>query len=132
MPSLNKVQLIGHVGKEVVIRYTKSGKAVASFSIATTEKYKDKESTEWHRIVAWDKLAEICYKYVSKGMLVYIEGKKQTRQWEDKDGATKETVEIVANNLLMLSRQEMNSEEATKYETDDDFDDDSKGDRIPF
>ena len=104
--SLNKVQLIGHLGKDPELRYTASGIAVATFSMATSESWKDQEGnqqerTEWHNIVAWRKLAEICGEYLKKGKRVYIEGKMQTRSYE-KDGVKKYIAEIVADDLIML------------------------------
>jgi len=104
---INKVILVGNLGRDPEIRYTPSGMAVANFSIATTEKWKDKQSgemqerTEWHRIVAWGRLGEICGEYLAKGRQVYIEGKLQTRQWE-KDGVTRYTTEVVASEMKML------------------------------
>jgi len=109
MAAVNKVILIGNLGRDPEIRYTKSGQAVATFSLATTEKWKNKsgereERTEWHRIVAWGKLGEICGEYLTKGKQAYIEGRIQTREWEDKDGNKKTTTEIVATNMVMLSQ----------------------------
>jgi len=104
---INKVILVGNLGRDPEIRYTPSGMAVANFSVATTEKWKDKQSgemqerTEWHRIVAWGRLGEICGEYLAKGRQVYIEGKLQTRQWE-KDGVTRYTTEVVASEMKML------------------------------
>jgi single-strand DNA-binding protein len=106
--SLNKVILIGNLGKDPEVSYTPSGIAVAKFSMATSEKWKDaegnfQEKTEWHNIVAWRKLAEICGQYLKKGSKVYIEGKLQTRSWDDKNtGVKKYMTEIVADNLIML------------------------------
>ena len=106
--SLNKVMLIGHAGKDTEIRYTGSGRSVGNFSIATSESWKDKtsgqiqERTEWHNIVVWDRLAEICRDYVKKGKRVYVEGRIQTRSWDDKDGNKRYTTEIVANDLILL------------------------------
>ncbi|MEK6201726.1 MAG: single-stranded DNA-binding protein [Desulfobulbaceae bacterium] len=105
---LNKVMLIGNLGKDPEIRYTQSGTAVATFNVATTESWKDKdgqkqESTEWHRVVAWQKLAETCGEYLHKGSKVYIEGKLQTRKWQDQNGNDKFTTEIVAREMKMLS-----------------------------
>ncbi len=104
--SLNKVQLIGNLGKDPELKYTPSGVAVATFSIATSESWKDQEGnqqekTEWHNIVAWRKLAEICGEYLKKGKKVYIEGKLQTRNYE-KDGIKRYVTEIVADQLIML------------------------------
>jgi len=104
---INKVILVGNLGRDPEIRYTPSGVAVANFTVATTERWKDKnsgemqEKTEWHRIVAWRRLGEICGEYLSKGRQVYIEGKLQTNQWE-KDGVTRYTTEIVASEMKML------------------------------
>lgn len=104
--SLNKVQLIGNLGKDPELKYTPSGVAVATFSIATSESWKDQEGnqqekTEWHNIVAWRKLAEIVGEYLKKGKKVYIEGKLQTRSY-DKDGVKRYITEIVADQLIML------------------------------
>ena len=104
---LNKAILIGNLGKDPELRYTPSGVAMATFSIATSETWTGKDGeketrTEWHRIVAFRKLAEICGEYLSKGKQVYIEGRIQTREWEDKDGNKRYTTEILANQMLML------------------------------
>jgi single-strand DNA-binding protein len=111
MAGLNKVILIGNLGKDPEIRYTPSGVAMANFSLATTESWtKDgqKESrTEWHKIVVFRRLAEICGEYLSKGKQVYIEGKIQTREWEDKDGNKRYTTEILASQMLMLGTRDM-------------------------
>ncbi len=106
--SLNKVMLIGNLGKDPELRYTTSGVAVATFSIATSESWKDQdgntqEKTEWHNIVAWRKLAEICGEWLRKGKKVYIEGRLQTRSYDDKNtGAKKYITEIVADSMIML------------------------------
>ena len=105
--SVNKVILVGNLGKDPELRYTPSGAAVATFSIATTERYKDRdgnrqEKTEWHNIVAWRQLAEICGKFLHKGKQVYIEGKIQTRSYDDRDGNKKYMTEIVADQMQML------------------------------
>ncbi len=107
MASLNKVMLIGNLGKDPELRYTASGQAVASFSIATTEKFKNKtgdweERTEWHRITLWGKQAEIAGEYLAKGKTVYIEGRLQTRKWTDRDGNDRYTTEIVGDRMQML------------------------------
>jgi len=104
---LNKVTLIGNLGKDPELKYTNSGVAVATFSLATSDSWKDQEGnmqerTEWHNIVAWRKLAEICGQYLKKGSQVYIEGKIQTRSYNDKEGVKKYITEIVADQLLML------------------------------
>src|SRR5689334_588633 len=108
MASLNKVMLIGNLGKDPEVRYTASGTAVASFSIATSEKFKNKsgeweEKTEWHNITLWARLAEIAGEYLAKGKTVYIEGRLQTRKWQDKDGRDRYTTEIVGEKMQMLS-----------------------------
>lgn len=107
MSSLNKAMIIGRLGQDPEVRYTQSNTAVANMSIATSERYKDsqgewKENTEWHRVVAWGRLAEICQEYLKKGSQVYVEGPIQTRQWEDKEGQTRYTTEIKALTLTML------------------------------
>lgn len=107
MSSLNKAMIIGRLGQDPEVRYTQSNTAVANLSVATSERYKDstgewKENTEWHRVVAWGRLAEICQEYLTKGSQVYIEGPIQTRQWEDRDGQTRYTTEIKALTLTML------------------------------
>lgn len=107
MASINKVILIGNLGGDPEVRYTPSGTAVANFTIATTEQWtskdgKKEEKTEWHKIVAWGRLGEICGEYLHKGKQVYIEGKLQTRSWEDRDGNKKYTTEIIAFTMQML------------------------------
>jgi len=109
MAGLNKVMLIGYLGADPEIRYTADGTAVATFRIATTRRWTNKngekvDQTEWHRIVAWRRLGEICAQYLSKGKQVYIEGRLQTRSWEGKDGNKRWTTEIIAQNLQMLGR----------------------------
>ncbi len=105
---INKVILIGNLGADPEIRYTQDGTPAASFTVATTERWKGKdgqmqEQTEWHRITAWRRLAEICGEYLSKGSRVYIEGKLQTRKWKDQNGNDRYTTEIVAREMKMLS-----------------------------
>lgn len=107
MSSLNKAMIIGRLGQDPEVRYTQSNTAVANMSIATSERYKDKqgewkENTEWHRVVAWGRTAEICQEYLKKGSQVYIEGPIETRQWEDKDGQTRYTTQIKALTMTML------------------------------
>ncbi len=104
---VNKVILIGNLGADPELRYTPSGQPVANFRIATSESWVDKqgqkqERTEWHRIVAWGKLAELCGEYLAKGRQVFIEGKLQTRQWEDRDGQKRFTTEIQAREITFL------------------------------
>lgn len=108
MASLNKVMLIGNLGKDPEVRYTAGGTAVASFSLATTEKFKGKdgnweEKTEWHNVTLWARLAEIAGEYLAKGKTVFIEGRLQTRKWTDKDGKDRYTTEIVGEKMQMLS-----------------------------
>jgi single-strand DNA-binding protein len=107
--SVNKAILVGRLGRDPETRYTSGGQAVANFTMATDETFKDRSGerqkrTEWHRIVLWGKLAEIAQQYLKKGMLVYLEGRIQTRQWEDKrDGQKRQTTEIVGNVMRMLT-----------------------------
>ncbi|RJR46029.1 MAG: single-stranded DNA-binding protein [Desulfobacteraceae bacterium] len=103
MASANLVILVGNLGKDPELRYTPSGKAVATFSMATTEKYKDQETTQWHRITAWNKLGEICSEYLRKGSSVYIEGKITYRSWDDKEGNKRYATDIIANKMQILS-----------------------------
>jgi len=110
MASLNKVMLIGNLGRDPEIRYLDKGQAVANFSIATTRVWtgkdgKKQEKTEWHRIVAFGKLAETCGEYLSKGKQVFVEGSLQTREWQDKNGQKHSTTEIIAQNMLMLGKK---------------------------
>ncbi|MEO1022502.1 MAG: single-stranded DNA-binding protein [Bacteroidota bacterium] len=107
MSSLNKAMIIGRLGQDPEVRYTQANTAVATLSIATSERYKDsngenQERTEWHRVVAWGRLAEICQQYLKKGSLVYIEGPIQTRQWEDQQGQKRYTTEVKALQMTML------------------------------
>ncbi len=107
MRGVNKVILIGNLGRDPEIRYTRDGTAVANLNLATSESWKDsqgerQERTEWHRVVAWDKLAEIAKEYLAKGKQVYIEGRLQTRSWEDKDGHKRYTTEVRADQMVML------------------------------
>ncbi len=109
MASLNKVMLIGNLGKDPEVRYTGSGQAVASFSLATSERFKNKQSgeweekTEWHRVTLWGKQAEVAGEYLAKGKTVFIEGRLQTRKWTDRDGNEKYTTEVVGERMQMLS-----------------------------
>lgn len=108
MNSLNKVQIIGRLGADPDVRYTQNNTAVANMSVATSSRYKDNnneivENTEWHKVVAWGKLAEICQQYLTKGGQVYFEGSLQTRSWEDKkDGIKRYSTEIKASDMIML------------------------------
>lgn len=116
MSGVNKVILVGRLGKDPEIRNLESGVAVANFTLATSESYKDrttgdrKEVTEWHNVVLWRGLAEVAQKYLHKGDMVYIEGKLRTRSWE-KDGVTRYTTEIVGDNMTMLSTRREGSGE---------------------
>jgi single-strand DNA-binding protein len=105
--SVNKVILVGRLGKDPELKYTPSGAPVAKFSLATDESFKDKTGekqnrTEWHNIVAWNKLAEICGEYLTKGKLVYIEGSIRSRQWQDQSGNKRTSYDIIANFMQML------------------------------
>jgi single-strand DNA-binding protein len=105
--SVNKVILVGRLGQNPEVRYTPGGAAVANFSVATNETWVDKsgqkqEKTEWHKVVVWGKIAELCSQYLSKGRQVYLEGRLQTRQWQDKDGQTKYTTEVQAQTVQFL------------------------------
>jgi single-strand DNA-binding protein len=122
MASVNKVILVGHLGADPEVRYTPSGRAVANFSLATTERFTNKEGekeerTEWHRIVAWARLGEICGEYLTKGSQVYIEGRLQTRSWEDRDGNKRYTTEIVAQVMQMLGGSKKGGEVASVEES---------------
>lgn len=143
MRGINKVILIGNLGRDPEIRYTTSGQAVANFTLATTEgrtsKDGDKqEYTEWHRIVAWGRLAEICGEYLSKGKMIYVEGSLRTRSWEDKEGKTRWTTEVIARNMQMLSpagsRPDSPPDRSDRNSDDFELDEDSFGsdDDIPF
>ena len=138
---VNKVILVGNLGQKPEMRYTATQSAVANLSVATTESWKDKESgemrdkTEWHRVVYFGKLAEIVEKYLDKGSSVYIEGKLQTRKWQDKSGADRWTTEIVGNELTMLGSRPSNNAQA-QTESEAPFSDESSAeltdDDIPF
>lgn len=111
MRSLNRVQLIGNLGQDPEVRYTNAGKGVCNFSVATTHEWKDadggaQEKTEWHKVVAWGKLAEICGQYLAKGRQVFVEGRLQTRKWQGQDGTDRYTTEIVIDNMIMLGGRE--------------------------
>lgn len=114
MAGINKVILVGNLGKDPEVRYLEGGTAVANFPIATSETYKDRTSgekktnTEWHNIVLWRGLAEIAEKYLKKGSQIYLEGKLRTRQWQDKDGNNRYTTEIIGDNIQMLGRKDEN------------------------
>ncbi len=119
---LNKVMIIGHLGRDPEMRYTPSGRPVTTFSVATSRSWNTvdgerHQETEWFNIVAWGNLAEICKQYLTKGQQVYIEGRLQTRKWEDKEGNKHSSVEIVANGMMMLGeRRDANSHHAEEAE----------------
>ena len=142
---VNKVILVGNLGQKPEMRYTATQTAVANLSIATTESWKDKESgenrdkTEWHRVVFFGNLAEIAEKYLDKGSSVYVEGKIQTRKWQDKDGNDRWTTEVLGNQLTMLgsSRGSSDSSMQDNSSSDTPFPEDDSGpgltdDDIPF
>ena len=135
---VNKVILIGNLGKDPEVRYSQAGAAIASFNVATTETWKKQdgtkeELTEWHRIVAFGRLGEICGEYLSKGSKVFIEGRLQTRKWDDKDGNTKYTTEIVAREMKMLSPRGSSGDSAQGRQYDDQpFPEPVMGDDVPF
>lgn len=131
---VNKVILVGHLGADPQVKYTEGGKAIANFNIATNTTYgkkgEDKATyTEWHRVVAFGKLAEICETYLLKGMLVYICGRLQTRKWVDKEGAEHYMTTVVANEMKILSSKKGNREE---YETQSQGDRQPEEDDVPF
>lgn len=110
MAGINKAILIGNVGRDAELRFTSGGTAIAKFSLATSEKFGKgtdrQERTEWHRIVVWGKLAEFCGEYIKKGRQIFVEGRIQTRDWEDKEGKKQQTTEIVANEIKLLGRRD--------------------------
>jgi single-strand DNA-binding protein len=133
--SVNKVILIGNLGKDPELKHTSGGTAVAELALATSSNSKDKdgkwqERTEWHRIVLWDRLAEIAEKYLTKGRSVYVEGRLQTRSWEDKQGQKRYTTEIVASDLVLLGggRGEDSGSGGGRSSRGSDFDQSGSGD----
>lgn len=124
MAGVNKVILIGNLGKDPEVRHLENGTAVANFSLATSESYRDRTSgerktiTEWHNIVLWRGLAEIAEKYLNKGDQVYIEGKLRTRSWEDQNGVTKYTTEVVGDNMTMLGGRPSSQESGPRPEVE--------------
>lgn len=120
MPSVNKVILIGHLGRDPEIRYSQDGAAITNVTIATSESWKDKsgekqEKTEWHRVVFFGKLAEIAGEYLKKGSLVYVEGQLRTRKWQNKDGVDQYTTEINAREMKMLGGRVDKPADGTTY-----------------
>lgn len=128
---LNKVMIIGNLGRDPEMRYTPSGRPVTTFSIATSRSWKSSEGerrteTEWFNIVAWGSLAEICNQYLKKGQQVYIEGRLQTRRWEDDDGNKRSTTEVVAREMIMLG------DRRDRKEDEQEVDDSEEGDEDEF
>lgn len=121
MSGINKVILVGRLGKDPEVRHLENGASVANFSMATSETYKDRqtgekrEQTEWHNIVLWRGLADIAEKYVKKGDMIYVEGKLRTRSWE-KDGVTRYTTEVVGDSMQMLSSKNENASSKSEYQ----------------
>ncbi|RLB08957.1 MAG: single-stranded DNA-binding protein [Deltaproteobacteria bacterium] len=123
---LNRATLIGRLGSDPEVHYTQSGETFTRFTLATNQWWKDKEgnvqeTTEWHRIVAWGKIAEICGEHLSKGKLIYVEGPIKTRKWDDEQGNSHYSTEIVLRSLKILDRKNQNtrSEASIQYETDE-------------
>ncbi len=116
MASLNKVMLIGNLGRDPEIRYTPDGSPVANFSLATTDYWTDKngtrqERTEWHNIVAWTRLADLSKRFLSKGRQVYVEGRLRTREWTDRDGNKRRTTEVIASQMVLLGARGESTEQ---------------------
>ncbi len=133
--SYNKVMLIGNLGRDPELRYTPNGQAVANFSIATNEMWINKDNerqtrTEWHRIVAWSKLAEFSSEYLSKGKQIFVEGRLRTRTWQDRNGNSRTTTEIWANSIILLGRRDdsLTSEVEEPQPAEEEISDDD----IPF
>ncbi len=127
MAAVNKAIILGNLGRDPEVRYTSDGKAVTNFSVATTEKWRDKdgnsqERTEWHRVVVFDRLGEVCGEYLSKGSSVYVEGHLRTRSWDDREGNKRYTTEIVGRTVQFLSpRGESGKQGGGVPPADDDF-----------
>ena len=141
MAGVNKVILVGNLGKDPQVRYLDSGVAVANFSLATTENYKNKEGervsqTEWHNVVLWRGLAEVAEKYIKKGSSVYIEGRIRTRKWEDKEGVTRYSTEILGDNMTMLggktTSEDLAEGEIVSKDVSQDQNQSSEKDDLPF
>ena len=123
---LNKVMIIGHLGRDPEMRYTPSGRPVTTFSVATNRSWttsdgEKRTDTEWFNVVAWNKLAEICNQYLVKGQQVYIEGRLQTRRWEDSNGTRQTSVEVVANEMIMLGDRRADDEISDDAPEEDEF-----------
>lgn len=137
MAGVNKVILIGNLGKDPEVRHLDSGVAVANITLATTENYKNKEGervsqTEWHDIVLWRGLAEIAEKYLTKGSRIYIEGKIRTRKWEDKEGNNRYRTEIMADNMTMLGGKPSSEESTSSKKNNSETEKEDSGDDLPF
>jgi len=136
MAGVNKVILVGNLGKDPELRRLENGTAVTKFSLATSDSYKDKDGnkvdqTEWHNIVLWRGLAEVAEKYLKKGSQIYIEGKIKSRSWEDKEGNKKYTTEIVGDNMKMLGKRR-EQEEGNVSEPEEDFSKNTPENDLPF
>ncbi|MEW5829011.1 MAG: single-stranded DNA-binding protein [Chloroflexota bacterium] len=136
---LNKVMIIGHLGRDPEMRYTPSGRPVTTFTVATSRSWNSANGerhseTEWFNVVAWGNLAEICKQYLTKGQQVYIEGRLQTRKWDDKEGVKHTSVEIVANEMMMLGdrRESSQASQSTESVAADNFEDQVDEDEFPF
>ena len=140
MAGVNKVILVGNLGKDPEVRHLDNGIAVANFSLATTESYTNKQGervnqTEWHNIVLWRGLADVAEKYLKKGNSIYVEGKISTRKWEDKEGNTRYSTDIIADKMTMLGSKSDNSNTATESSvssTEPTPSEDSGNDDLPF
>lgn len=135
MAGVNKVILVGNLGKDPEVRHLEGGASVAKFPLATTESFKDKagqriEQTEWHNVVLWRGLAEVAEKYLKKGMTIYVEGKLRTRSWDDKEGHKHYTTEVVGDNFTILSKRESGS--APSGKDDGEGISPKTGDDLPF
>lgn len=122
MSGVNKVILVGRLGKDPEVKYTSAGKALCNINMATSNKYKDgsgewKEKTEWHKVVVWGKLAEVCGEYLKKGSQIYMEGSLQTRSW-DKDGETKYATEVVGTTMQMLDSRKSSNNSDTDHKNE--------------
>jgi len=134
---LNKVMVIGHLGKDPEMRYTPSGRPVTTYSVAVSRSWNTadgerRSETEWFNIVAWGNLAEICKQYLHKGQQVYIEGRLQTRRWEDKEGQKHTSVEVVANEMMMLGDRRDNKGSQESDQEDDNPEPVADEDEFPF
>lgn len=146
---LNKVMIIGHLGRAPEMRYTPSGRPVTTFSVATSRSWTTSDGerrthTEWFNVVAWGSLAEICNQYLDKGQQVYIEGRLQTRRWDDDSGNRRSTVEVVAKEMIMLGDRKKKKDEASNdnenvtqnereiFNGDEGFEEDEEEDEFPF